>query len=351
MVASPSVEKLFLASRVFERAGYKRRDEEVLPAPRLASPMGVYDQILGPLLIGILFNTYLYGIVTYQYASYYRANFNDRLTVKCVVAFLFVLDTVHSAAVMYMAWEYMVVNYANPTALQFGVWPYPFTPIGTASSALVTHLFLGDRIYRLTQRKVLYAIIITMALPTFGLGMASGIEAWIIHVNADMPRINSLVIAWLSMQVSVDVFLTVTLSIILRRAKTGMPSTDTVLRRLIRGAIQTGLFASIFSLGDLFSFLLLPDANFYGMFAIPIGRIYSNTLLDTLLVREKLKMEMSSSAFERTSRVMGWIPSMKVAPGVAATDLHIEVHRNLQDSTDILSSYDDERKNVPVNPV
>ncbi|KAI6165539.1 hypothetical protein EDD17DRAFT_171888 [Pisolithus thermaeus] len=312
--------------------------------------MGLYDQTLGPLLVGIFFNTYLYGIVTYQFASYHRANFNDRLLVKSVVAFLFVLDTVHSIAVIYMAWVYMVTNYTNPTALQFGVWPYPFTPIGTAAAALVTHLFLGDRIYRLTHNKVLSGIIIAMAIPTFALGMVDGIEAWIIHVNADMTRIKAPVIAWLSMQVTVDTFLTVTLSIILARAQTGMPTTDTVLRRLIRGAIQTGLFASIFSLGDLITFLLLPDANFYGMFAIPIGRIYSNTLLDTLLVREKLKMEMSSSAFERTSRVMGWIPATRVTPGPTATNLHIAVHRSLHDSTDIVSSYDGEGKNI-TNPV
>ncbi|KAI5995738.1 hypothetical protein F5J12DRAFT_366481 [Pisolithus orientalis] len=135
--------------------------------------MGPHDQILGPLLIGILFNTYLYGIVTYQFALYYRADFNDRLAVKCVVAFLLVLDIVHSIALIYMVWVYMVANYTNPTTLQ-----------------------------------LMYGIVITMALPTFGLGIACGIEAWFIHVLADMPRINGLATAWIVMQVIVDTFLT-----------------------------------------------------------------------------------------------------------------------------------------------
>ncbi|KAI6155754.1 hypothetical protein BKA82DRAFT_4082463 [Pisolithus tinctorius] len=311
--------------------------------------MGPYDQILGPLLIGILFNTYLYGIVTYQFASYYRADFNDRFAVKCVVAFLLVLDTVHSIALIYMVWAYMVTNYTNPTALQYFAWPYPFTPIGTALAALVTQIFLGDRIYRLTHNKVIYGIVITMALPAFGLGMACGIEAWFIHVLADMPRINGLATAWIVMQVIVDTFLTVTLSIILARAKTGLPTTDGVLRRLIRGAIQTGVFAIIFSLGDLITFLLLPNANFYGMFGIPVGRIYSNTLLDTLLVREKLKKELSSTAFQRASQVMGWIPMARVTPGPAATSLYLEVHRSLHDTTDVTSTYDEGQKNTSIN--
>ena len=52
-----------------------------------------------------------------------------------------------------------------------------------------------------------------------------------------------------------------------------------MLNRLIRGAIQTGFFAAIFAAGDLITFLRVPSTNFYGMFAIPIGRIYTNVSL------------------------------------------------------------------------
>jgi hypothetical protein len=102
-----------------------------------------------------------------------------------------------------------------------------------------------------------------------------------------------------------------TLITILTLSRTGFRKTDTVLNRLIRGAIQTGLFAGIFSLGDLITFVRLPTTNLYGMFAIPIGRIYTNvsvvgamraainkrlkTLLDTLLSREELKAQMAGT--------------------------------------------------------
>lgn len=82
-----------------------------------------------------------------------------------------------------------------------------------------------------------------------------------------------------STHIEVLVRLPVTLGVILARSKTGFRKTDTVLNRLIRGAIQTGLFAGIFSLGDLITFVCWPATNFYGMFAIPIGRIYTNVSL------------------------------------------------------------------------
>ena len=101
-------------------------------------------------------------------------------------------------------------------------------------------------------------------------------------------------IAWLFTQVIVDAFITstpvysnlqregadlqspATLVIVFSRSRTGFRKTDTVLNRLIRGAIQTGLFAGIFSMADLITFVVLPNMNLYGMFAIPIGRIYTN---------------------------------------------------------------------------
>ena len=56
----------------------------------------------------------------------------------------------------------------------------------------------------------------------------------------------------------------------------GFRKTDSIVNRLIRGAIQTGLFAGIFSLGDLITFVIVPKTELYAMFVFPIGRIYTN---------------------------------------------------------------------------
>ncbi|KAG6331638.1 hypothetical protein ID866_7451 [Astraeus odoratus] len=321
--------------------------------------MGEYDKTLGTLLVGIFFNTYLYGLVSYQFAAYYRSvlppEFNDRPAVKYMVLFLFLLDTFHSASVVYMAWTYVVANFGNPAALAVAEWPYTFTPIGTAAAALTTQLFLGYRIWCLSESNILYGIIIIMAIPSFVLGLACSIKAWIIKVLEDLPQINNLVIAWLAMQVIVDTFVTVTLITILIRSKTGYRKTDTVLNRLIRGAIQTGLFAGIFSLGDLVSFLVLPTTNFYGMFAIPIGRIYTNTLLDTLLAREQLKTQMMGTYDRQTGLACSGSASSlgsikKNGLNFAATQVTenmtsfpLEVHKTVQEHTDT-SSFNGDHK-------
>ncbi|KAL4062146.1 hypothetical protein J3A83DRAFT_2403046 [Scleroderma citrinum] len=107
--------------------------------------MGQYDKTLGTLLVGLFFNTYLFGIVTYQFALYYQTKFNDRLHIKCMVLILFIVDIVHSVGEVYMGWVYAITDFNQPLALGYELWPYPFTPIGTAIAALITHLVLGER--------------------------------------------------------------------------------------------------------------------------------------------------------------------------------------------------------------
>ncbi|KAK7691517.1 hypothetical protein QCA50_004916 [Cerrena zonata] len=258
--------------------------------------MGEFDLTVGTLMVGIVFNTFLFGLVTFQFAAYYRRQFNDPPVIKAMILFLFILDTVHSASVIYMLWGYTVTNYNNPSALAIGMWPYMWTPIATCLAAIVTQTFLGYRIYRLSKNIYLYIFIMTAAVPGFVLGFIAGVRAMIIKVFADLVVLSPVVIGWLSLQVVSDVMITISLIIILSRSRTGFRKTDTVLNKLIRGAVQTGLFAGIFSIGDLICFLKVPQTNLYGMFAIPIGRIYTNTLLDTLLTRDELRDKLSQVA-------------------------------------------------------
>jgi len=57
---------------------------------------------------------------------------------------------------------------------------------------------------------------------------------------------------------------------VLSCSRTGFRRTDTIINRIICGAVQTGLFASIFALADLFSFMLHRNTNLYAMLTYPL---------------------------------------------------------------------------------
>ncbi|KZT19766.1 hypothetical protein NEOLEDRAFT_933578 [Neolentinus lepideus HHB14362 ss-1] len=251
--------------------------------------MGEFDTTIGVLLLGIFFNTYLYGLVTWQFLTYSNAPFSDPWRVKAVVISLFILDTVHTIVGIHNAWYICVTNFLNPSVLLSVGWQIPFTAVATSFAAVITQFFLADRVYRLTKSKILTAFICLLSLVGFVSGVLAGIRSGIVKDVSKFAVLAPLVICWLGFQTAADLSITFVLSIALYRARGPIQKTNKMLNRLIRGAVQTGLFASIFALGDLFGFLLHRNTNLYGMFAYPIGRIYTNTLLDTLNARISLQ--------------------------------------------------------------
>ncbi|KAF8226286.1 hypothetical protein L208DRAFT_1367155 [Tricholoma matsutake] len=269
--------------------------------------MGVYDTVIGVMLIGLFFNTYLYGLVTYQFLVYKSTKFNDPMWIKTVVAVLFFVDTIHSAVAVYAGWEMCVTNYDNPASLAYVSWTIPFTACATSVASIFTQYFLGHRVYLLTKSKPLVGVIGMLSLLGFIFGLYAGIRSGIIHEIAHFAILKPFVICWLGFQTSADLLITCSLTFVLSRSRTGFHKTDTIINRLIRGAIQTGLFASMFALADLFSFVLHGNTNLYAMFAFPIGRIYTNTLLDTLNSRKEFKnmsstVDVESHAFRMQSQ-------------------------------------------------
>ncbi|KIY62644.1 hypothetical protein CYLTODRAFT_169297 [Cylindrobasidium torrendii FP15055 ss-10] len=252
-------------------------------------PSSELDMSLGVLLIAIFFNTYLYGLVTYQFARYVTIKFNDPLWMKGFVLAMFLLDSVHSAAIIYMAYYLCVSTYGQPEALGFALWPYQFTPLSVAIIALMTHLFLTKRIYSLTQSLLLAGGLLFLAFATFGVGIASAALAWTMPTLLEQAALVPHVTAWFAMSFAMDFILAGTLIYTLSRSRTGIARTDTLLFRLIKGAINTGLFAAMFNMGALLSFRFGQTTNFAAFFANPIGRVYSNTLLASLLDRAEMQ--------------------------------------------------------------
>ncbi|KAJ3562531.1 hypothetical protein NP233_g9514 [Leucocoprinus birnbaumii] len=280
--------------------------------------MGEYDLTLGVQIIGIFFNTYLFGIVTIQFITYFERSqqlslsvprahmltspieYKDPWWIRAAVIVLLVIDIVHSTSIIYMAWEYFVQNFNNPSIVAVALWPYTFTPIATGLAAIVTHSFLSYRIYRLNNQRWLLIVFLVLALAVFATAVASGIKAWIIVDMSKLQVLRTLCTWWLVLQMVVDTSIAIVMAFTLWRAKTGYRKTDSVIHRLIRGAIQTGIFSTIFAAGDIICFIASPSTQLYGMFALPLGRIYTNTLMHTLNMRGGLQ-EMLAETVELTT--------------------------------------------------
>ncbi|KAJ7303535.1 hypothetical protein DFH08DRAFT_903969 [Mycena albidolilacea] len=260
--------------------------------------MGKYDTDVGPILLGVFLNTYLYGLVTNQYMNYVNHKFNDPAWIRAIVIIFFVLDTTHSAVGIHEAWDLCVTNFNNPNILGTVGWTIPFTAVAMATSGVVTQVFLIHRVFKLTKKKWLVVFLATSSIGGYVCAWIAAVGGITKEEASSVRKLRQILlsIGWLALFCIVDLLITAILIFVLVHSKTGFRRTDTIINRIIRGAIQTGLFVSMFALGDLFCFIFAPHTGFYMMFAYPLGRIYTNTLLDTLNARMVFyRMDQQSS--------------------------------------------------------
>ncbi|KIM42746.1 hypothetical protein M413DRAFT_444417 [Hebeloma cylindrosporum] len=255
--------------------------------------MGQYDYVLGPMVLSTFINIYFTGIVGFQYATYQSVKFNDSRGIQAIVLLLCLVDAFQVGEGIYMVWVYCVENYLDTTALHsVGLWTFAVIPICNAISGVVAHAFLGYRISVLTTRKVTFIIIGILACATCVLGGASGIYSLINKVTmfdvlAGPSMYRSLILSWLVTQVVVDMTISGSLAFVFvqlgSRFMSHMPSQ---LSRIIAGSVQAGAFACVFSLFALISFVVSPGTTTYIVFLLPVGRLYTNAVLGTLLTRD-----------------------------------------------------------------
>ncbi|KZT50227.1 hypothetical protein CALCODRAFT_444870 [Calocera cornea HHB12733] len=273
--------------------------------------------VLGPIVLGTNINFFLFGIVLYQFASYLSRTSSlralsrqnpyalnainykpDPWPVRAIVYWLMVLDTYHTAVCAYMQWQYTIDHFGDPQILELATWPYASTPIVTILASVTVQCFLAWRIRIITKRNVWFVIIVFLSIVQGLAGLGTGIGAlWVSDISR-FYELEPVAGVWFCAQVACDMVITTTLILTLNKERTGFKHTDSVINRLIRGAFETAVFATVFCVLDMAMFFAESGNNLHLAFALPMGRIYSNTLLATLNSRQAHREALASSSFD-----------------------------------------------------
>ncbi|TEB34067.1 hypothetical protein FA13DRAFT_1789254 [Coprinellus micaceus] len=281
--------------------------------------MGAFDTTLGALLIGGFLNTYLYGLSSFQYGSYWNTDFKDPLWIKASVLSLFIVDTAHTASIVYLSWAYMVENYANPNFLMESfVWPLPASTFVITVIAFGVQNFLAMRIYRLTELKWLLYTFIACSTATLVLGLYCGGKLSMMKILPEVITLRKPLTVWLGLEVAIDSSIAVVLFTVLQRSRTGFRRSDAVLNRLARSAIQSGAFTTVLAIIALACFSALGDTLFYATFGIPCARAYTISMMDTLLCRKELRVLMNGEETKDSFRMTS-IPDIFARPRSTTT--------------------------------
>ncbi|KAJ7177036.1 hypothetical protein C8R46DRAFT_1213598 [Mycena filopes] len=262
--------------------------------------------LYGPLLLGLCFNMILFGLLVSQAMTYYQTAHKDPVWMRLLVVYVLLVESANAALDIAVMYQPLITEYGSipgklPTLLLT-------QPLCIILVAFPIELFFIWRIRTLTGRYILPAIFLVLATVAFGAGIWTTVSIAGAHRWDNVPVTFHAVTLWIATSMATDLCIAFCLAWVLRGKRTGFQKSDTVVDRIVRMTVQTGLITAVVNILDLLSFLfikarlpfpaslfLIPDPSptqnttFNFMWSNPLSKLYSNCMMSTLNARATLK--------------------------------------------------------------
>ncbi|KAJ7036178.1 hypothetical protein C8F04DRAFT_489089 [Mycena alexandri] len=267
----------------------------------------------GPMLVGVFFNMILYGVFVGQVLTYYQlyrkddawmryfvreqigARISPRLMHSSQVAYLFVLETANTGLDIGIMYQPLILEYGR-IPVYFPLL-FPSQPLIVVLVSTPIQIFFAWRIRTLTKMIWVPIVISTFAVAALTGGLWTTVKVAIIKELVHKPELHNSALLWFLASCVADILITISLVLTLSHRKTGFVSTDSVIDKIIRTTIQTGMVTSIFSILDVICFMVFPHYSINFVWDLALSKLYSNCLLSTLNARAHFNIS--------TSRVSG----------------------------------------------
>ncbi|KAJ6537581.1 hypothetical protein DFH09DRAFT_1283544 [Mycena vulgaris] len=247
-----------------------------------APPDPTFDVHLlyGPLLVGVLFNMILYGVLVAQQLTYLQTSHKNPRWISILVWGVFFVETANTALDIGMIYEPLILHYG---ALPINL-PTVFItqPICVMLVGFPIQLFFIWRIWNLTGQNVIPFVIFVFSLVALGGGLWTTVRIPSFAEFRRIPLLHTSATVWLIGSAGTDLCIAFSLAIALKRMKTGFAATDTVVDKIIRMTVQTGMLtvlkhlfnSALFSILDVVSFLTIAR-----MYLMPVMKVQTDPRL------------------------------------------------------------------------
>ncbi|KAJ3745854.1 hypothetical protein DFH05DRAFT_1524130 [Lentinula detonsa] len=257
-----------------------------MSAPACA-PLQVPDlnDTYGAMLIGVLFATFLQGILTLQTVTYYNSYPRDPVSTKLIVATVWCFDTIHLVLIAQSVYHYLVNNWGFSPALTVSTWELDLnlTFIGLSSFDNPTPFFKLSRIWVFSRKNILLVgFLITLCTTTLVLDILVTVQITQNRSVTEFGRRKGEIIAVFTSGAVADVALSSLLCYYIRRSRSGFERTDSLIDLIVKYTITTGLVTSLLGVFTLVAYFASPNGFIFIAMHFSLGRMYTNALLATL---------------------------------------------------------------------
>jgi len=241
--------------------------------------------VLGPFLLGVMFNIGLEGALVLQFFHYWDTFRTDKTWVRLFVLYLFILETLNTAFGIAIVWEPFMTEYGTPAALMFFPTYLPTQPFVTTLISTPMQIFVAWRIYAGTRSPWLPIAIVVCAIGSIAGAYWTGVTVIIVKTFLRKVEVNHPSIVWSSFTTAADCFMTIGLTYILIKNRKKNPSNAHGLNKAIQVTVQTGIITAIFALLDVVLFNTQPDNTINFVWDFGLSKLYTNILISTMNAR------------------------------------------------------------------
>jgi len=264
----------------------------------LILPARYLDPTAGAYLIAVMVSTALWAANCVQVYHYFTFYVKDEMWIKLMVGFMSLFDTAHQAVLVASIYIYAVTWWGYPLTVET---LFPITmaviPMTYAMDFLVQMFFIF-RVWRFSRRNVW--------ITTLLMGLATASFATLLVYFAKLQRnpnltgtidLSSFANVFTSLSAACDLLIAFTLISLLRRSRGSHSRSNTIIDRLIRGTMCTGLLTSLWGVCLLATMAKFPTKEIYVFFFTNIGKLYVNSMCATLNARDAVKSPTSQTSW------------------------------------------------------
>ncbi|KAJ7584505.1 hypothetical protein C8J56DRAFT_951193 [Mycena floridula] len=265
----------------------------MLPALQVSLPNHLAEKIYGPILVGVLLSTLLYGVCMFLPAS--STNHSDQslcrdsVWTRGLVLCLFLCITLKTAFNMVSIYQALLQQFGQPHP------QLPFCKPGMILGMISTpvQLLMAWRIMVVTETRLWTCIIVAVAMLSFGASICATIQAASRPASSPLAVLPIAPMTWLVSSAITDLIITGVLVYSLHVRKSGYnTSLNTYVNHIIRLTAQTGALTAIFALSDALVFVILEpmciDLSLNSCFVwdLALPNLYISTILSLLNARD-----------------------------------------------------------------
>jgi len=235
----------------------------------------------GVAFIGLLVSTTLFGLTIVQTWIYFWNYRNrDPKSLKFFIAYISVMDTLHTIFCSYVIYWYLVLNFGNPENLGSSMWAMDAQVMISIFLTASVQLYYAKRVYTVSKSMICLIIIVALVVVVFSFGLLFTAKGAILKRFTSLHSLTWIVCVLMSTRALLDMLIAAVMCWSLFRMRTGFARTDSIITTLMAYSVNSGLLTNLLDVSMMISFIVLSKLSLIWLAIYWVmSKCYVNSLL------------------------------------------------------------------------